>query len=227
MRERSIVAECDDLACAARRVPDVEVTVVKSQTSSRTDTAGRFFLSGFPQVGSTSAFAGSPTTRCSSITVPSDDTTDVEVTLGVTALQLTGMVVQEHAAHSALGRVRDTTKSGHRTLRDAQRNREAASVAAQRHDANDSRRHVVTVETVVVLRFARAGRGNCPPQFFVDGIQAYGFSIDDMPPGDVEGVEFYAGAAGLPPEFNRMRGQTICGTVAIWTRIPGGDDTKP
>jgi len=74
------------------------------------------------------------------------------------------------------------------------------------------------------LRFARVGRSNCPPQFFVDGMQVTGYSIDDMPPGDVEGVELYAGAAGLPPEFNRMRGTTICGTVAIWTRIPGGGD---
>jgi hypothetical protein len=55
-------------------------------------------------------------------------------------------------------------------------------------------------------------------------MQVSGYSIDDMPPGDVEGVELYAGAAGLPPEFNRMRGTTICGTVAIWTRIPGGGD---
>jgi outer membrane receptor for monomeric catechols len=74
------------------------------------------------------------------------------------------------------------------------------------------------------VRFARVARRNCPPQFFVDGIEVTGFSIDDMPPGDVEGVELYAGAAGLPPEYNRMHGTSICGTVIIWTRIPSTVD---
>ena len=39
----------------------------------------------------------------------------------------------------------------------------------------------------LALRFSRVGRTGCPPQFYIDGIQATGFTIDDMPPGDVEG----------------------------------------
>jgi hypothetical protein len=48
-----------------------------------------------------------------------------------------------------------------------------------------------------------------------------------MPPVDVEGVELYAGPAGLPPEFNQLYGTTACGTVAIWTRLPGNPPAKP
>jgi outer membrane receptor for monomeric catechols len=77
------------------------------------------------------------------------------------------------------------------------------------------------------LRFARSGGANCPPQFFVDGISAAGFTVDEMPPGDVEGIELYSGSAGLPPEFNRLRGTPNCGTVVIWTRIPGNEKAKP
>ena len=67
-----------------------------------------------------------------------------------------------------------------------------------------------------------AARTNCPPQYFVDGIQVTGFNIDDMPVSDVEGIELYAGAATLPPEFNKYSSTVNCGAVIIWTRIPGG-----
>jgi len=77
------------------------------------------------------------------------------------------------------------------------------------------------------LRFSRSTNKGCPPQFFIDGIQATGFGIDDMPPGDVEGVELYSGAAGVPPEFNRFFSTVNCGAVIIWTRIPGNDRSKP
>ena len=45
--------------------------------------------------------------------------------------------------------------------------------------------------------------------------------IDEIPPGDIEGIELYGGAAGVPPEYSRSRGTSTCGTVLIWTRIPG------
>jgi hypothetical protein len=76
------------------------------------------------------------------------------------------------------------------------------------------------------LRFARNPRGNCPPQYFVDGIATSNFDIDEVLPGDVEGVELYAGSAGVPPQFNRFFGTSICGTILIWTRIPGKENDK-
>ena len=76
------------------------------------------------------------------------------------------------------------------------------------------------------LRFARNPRGNCPPQYFVDGIPASNFDIDEVLPGDVEAVELYSGAAGVPPQYNRFNGTSICGTILIWTRIPGKENEK-
>jgi hypothetical protein len=75
------------------------------------------------------------------------------------------------------------------------------------------------------LHFSRVPKANCPPQYYVDGIQVTGFNIDDMPARDVEGVEVYAGPAGLPPEYNRVHSNVICGTIIIWTRIPGNDSS--
>ena len=46
------------------------------------------------------------------------------------------------------------------------------------------------------LRFNRAQMGgrDCPPQYWVDGVKAYGLNIDDIIPQDVEGIEIYEGA---------------------------------
>jgi hypothetical protein len=72
------------------------------------------------------------------------------------------------------------------------------------------------------LRFNRAQIGrDCPPQYWVDGVKAYNFNIDDVVPSDVEGIEIYPGAATVPPQYNTREGTTICGVVLIWTRIPG------
>ena len=64
---------------------------------------------------------------------------------------------------------------------------------------------------------ARAGGGRrCPIQYFVDGVFTFGFNIDDVRPGDIEGVEVYRGASVIPAEFNR--GSAMCGVILIWTR---------
>jgi hypothetical protein len=65
------------------------------------------------------------------------------------------------------------------------------------------------------------GGRDCPPQYWVDGVKAFGLNIDDIIPQDVEGIEIYEGASTVPPQFNTKEGTTICGVVLIWTRIPG------
>jgi hypothetical protein len=76
------------------------------------------------------------------------------------------------------------------------------------------------------VRFSRSPgvRGDCPPQYWVDGMRVENASPDEFPPGDVEAVELYAGSATIPPQFaprvQSIRTQT-CGAVVIWTRLPG------
>mgnify|MGYP002780515169 CR=1 FL=1 len=64
---------------------------------------------------------------------------------------------------------------------------------------------------------ARNGGRRCPIQYFIDGIPAAGYNIDDMPATDVEGLEVYRGASEIPAEFNRRT--AMCGVIVIWTRI--------
>lgn len=205
-------------------IPDVEVTALKIAKVVRTDTAGEFVITGIPSGATQLSFrrlAYSPVVR--SVEVPVDDTTDIDVTLGVVAQQLSAVVVQSDANRiRAMADFYDRRKQGigHFITR---------SDIEARHPMllSDMMRMIPGAMLIpsgpgrVALRFARAGPGNCPPQFFIDGVQANGFNVDDMPPGDVEGVEIYAGPAGLPPEFNKIRSTVACGAVIIWTRVPG------
>jgi len=65
------------------------------------------------------------------------------------------------------------------------------------------------------------GGGGCQMDYYLDGIRQplhTGFSVDLLPPEDVEGIEIYTGPSRSPAIFS-YRGAT-CGVVAIWTRDP-------
>lgn len=205
---------------------NVEVTAMKTGKTVRTDTAGKFVLAGLPHGLLDISFrrlAYQPVVL--SIDVPEEDTTNVEVTLGVVAQKLTGVVVQEHAEHLRALRDFESRRKqgiGHFITRAQIEKRDPGLLS----DMVRSIPGVLVSPTPsgrAVMHFARTGRMNCPVQFYVDGVQVDGFNIDDMPPGDVEGMELYAGPGGLPPEYNRVYSTSNCGTVLIWTRIPGND----
>jgi hypothetical protein len=72
------------------------------------------------------------------------------------------------------------------------------------------------------LRMGRAsGARDCPPDFWIDGVRAQFFSVDDMPVADIEALEIYRGPSGVPPEYNARLGNPGCGAIVIWTRVPG------
>ncbi|HVX39563.1 MAG TPA: carboxypeptidase regulatory-like domain-containing protein [Gemmatimonadaceae bacterium] len=209
---------------AKQPIEQVEVSVVNGSAAARTDTAGRFALTGL--------FPGSAALRFRRLgfepvvlmaQVPSGDTTDVDVTLTVVAQQLKGVIVQEDAAKiMQLADFEDRRRRGfghfitraqieaRRPLLMSEMARQIPGTVLLPNRAGQS-----------TLYFAGAPHQSCPPQYWVDGVMVTGFNIDDIVPSDVEGVEFYSGPAGLPPQYNRSRGNTICGVVLIWTRLPG------
>ena len=63
-------------------------------------------------------------------------------------------------------------------------------------------------------------RSNCLPQYFVDGQRVANIEVDDLSARDVEGVELYAGPSSTPTQF-QQGAITSCGTVVIWSRVPG------
>jgi len=65
------------------------------------------------------------------------------------------------------------------------------------------------------------GRGSCPFRFIMNGARLLpGFTMDDVSPHGIEGIEIYMGAAGLPIEFQGFSSDVggTCGVIVIWLR---------
>jgi hypothetical protein len=72
------------------------------------------------------------------------------------------------------------------------------------------------------VRFVRANSridgADCPPEMWFDGVRTFGATVDEVDPGEVEGIELYRGLGQVPAEYlSRTAG---CGVVVIWTRSP-------
>ena len=72
------------------------------------------------------------------------------------------------------------------------------------------------------LRFTRTqGPRDCPPQYWVDGQRIEAGQPDEFTPEDVEAIEIYAGPATIPVQFAPRPWAYTCGSIVIWTRLPG------
>jgi hypothetical protein len=74
-------------------------------------------------------------------------------------------------------------------------------------------------------RSASNPRGDCPPQYFIDGMRMEGGSADEIIPHDIEALEVYAGIATIPLQFapRAVQREKTCGAIVIWTRLPGNE----
>ena len=207
---------------------DVEIMNPQTGKLARSDSLGLFLLNGLPAGKIELRFrrlSYSPVTA--TIDVEAEDTTAVIVTLRVVAQQLNAVIVLDTP-----GRLRDYSGFEGRRKQGIGHFITRAEIEARRPlQLSDMMRTIpgaalapTSVGTASTLRFGRSLNSlkpNCAPLYWIDGIRAIGLNIDDVPPGDVEGIELYAGAAGLPPRFHQGREDVSCGTVVIWTRTPG------
>jgi len=69
------------------------------------------------------------------------------------------------------------------------------------------------------FRGAAIGSTNCPPQYWIDGIPLERGLADEIFPDNVEAIELYASPATTPPQFSTRN--PTCGTVVVWSRLPG------
>lgn len=64
-------------------------------------------------------------------------------------------------------------------------------------------------------------RRDCTPMIWLDGQRAPGLEVDDVLTRDIEGIELYSGPSTTPMQFSQYSSSSTCGTIVIWTRIPG------
>lgn len=211
-------------------IPGVEVWLRGSDMYTHTNDAGGFRIPNTPvgPVKVTVRRLGFEQTTVD-LTLRAGQQDSLVVALTSVAANLPGVLVEdEHMTRSkrllAGFWERRSRGFGHYYTRDDIEKRDA-------HDFADIVRMTPSVSIVSVngrkqIRFSRSPgiRGDCPPQYWVDGMRIEGATPDEFPPQDVEAIELYAGSATIPPQFapriQTTRTQT-CGAVVIWTRLPG------
>ena len=208
-------------------IPSVEVIVVKTGVTVRSDTRGHFIIAGVtagPTDISFRRISFAPVIL--SFPIAENDTVEAVVTLGANGAQMLPTTEFDAAvererhldsfeAHRRAGAGHfitraDIERRSPRRLTDLLRSVPGTSIGLDRNG-------------MPTLLFAGTPHGtNCAPAYFMDGLRVRTLNIDDIPPVDIEGIELYSGSAGLPPEYNQFVGSTaVCGTVVIWTRLPG------
>lgn len=60
-------------------------------------------------------------------------------------------------------------------------------------------------------------RAQCLPSVFLDGQYTRGFNVNDIPPQFIKLLVAYRSAATVPPQFMDPRGNSSCGTIAVFT----------
>jgi len=71
-------------------------------------------------------------------------------------------------------------------------------------------------------RFASfsGSRAGCMPNLWIDGQLVPGAEVDDVVATDIEAIELYENWTSTPNQFSK--GTSLpCGTIVIWTRVPG------
>jgi len=61
----------------------------------------------------------------------------------------------------------------------------------------------------------------CIPDMWLDGQRARGMEIDDLVATTVEAMELYDSFSTVPSQFAHSANSVPCGTIVVWTRIPG------
>ncbi|MBL0169172.1 MAG: hypothetical protein IPP90_00375 [Gemmatimonadaceae bacterium] len=83
--------------------------------------------------------------------------------------------------------------------------------------------NVVRGKVRFVANTAGSRQTSCQPDIWLDGTRSRGMEVDEILPSTVEAMELYPYFSTTPVEFQPIGANTTpCGTIVIWTRIPGG-----
>jgi len=197
----------------------------KTAVWTRTDSAGAYHLGGLPAGKTQLVFRRLGFEPVTKDVVVSERAQTVDVTMEMLPAEMAALITE------ASTRVREMLRdfwqrreqgNGHFITRADIEDRQPMNLSDMMRSIPGMQLISHRVGTEATLRFARnAGGHDCPPQYYIDGVMARGFNIDDMPPSDVEGIEIYPGVSTVPPQFKSVTGTSACGVVVIWSRVPG------
>jgi hypothetical protein len=199
-------------------IEGVEVTDLLTKTSALTTKTGTVTLVFLPDGGALvriRKLGYQPITM--PIAISPDDTTPVTVTLATTATTLPAVVTKESSPFYRSSRLRDFEER-----RRAGFGQFIAEGELRKNDAGKMS-NVVRRFTGMrvdckrsVCRALSTRHGSCPVTLFVDGVPTTETNLEQINVNEYAGIEFYAGGATIPPEYNRTG--SACGVMLLWTR---------
>lgn len=211
---------------AGNPIPEADVSIVSAHLLSRTDIAGVF---AFTRLGTGQTelavrrLGYAP--RSLQIDVRPDMRDTVIVVLVEQALELPGVAVNDQMKRQLIWiedfyRRRAKGIGGTYFTRDDIEARHASRLSDVLRDAPGVRFVRSRLGSGVRFDASSNFRRDCQPQYWVDGQRVSNVEVDDFPVRDVEGIELYAGPSSTPQQFSQGA-ITTCGTVVIWSRVPG------
>lgn len=219
---------------AGRRLRDAGVMISgEASLRSVTDDSGAFHFAGAP-VGRIALVAKRigfwPETL--SVDVLDGRPTHVDFVMRTTALILKTEVVNADSARTykmAAFNKRRSRGIGVFITRDEIEKRQSASVSELLRyvpGVTISQRAAGEPQPVHMQRSSNpTNQATCTVLLYVDGNPYPNGSVDDFPPGSLEGIEVYRSASEIPAEF-RTR-DSMCGLIALWTRDPEAARRQP
>jgi hypothetical protein len=209
---------------AGRPIQNADVGIVAHRKLTRTDGQGRFSIGKVPS-GDIELSVRRLTYEPQRIQV--DLTSDVD-TLRITLVALVALLRPIEVAASEM-RLRENIEDFYRRLargvgqyvtRDDIEKRWGGKPSDMLRNTSGIRFVKVPAGRGVRFPFTSINRRDCPPMIWIDGQKAPGLEIDEVPLGDVEGIELYNGPSTTPMQFSQVTSANTCGTIVIWSRPP-------
>lgn len=165
----------------------------------------------------------------SEVTLPVAGPGPVVVTLEAVPQQLAAVVVRASRRGPYTGRMADFNRR-----RDLGFGRffTAADIDQRRPiNTSDLLRMVpgMAVQTRGFTSVLRLRNSGCDPLVWVDGAPATAgyLDVDAFAPSTLAGIEVYSGPATVPVELRSVGGQSGCGVIALWSRVPDPQTRRP
>jgi hypothetical protein len=210
---------------AGAPVPLVDIGIVALHKLVKTNEAGVFRIDNVP-AGDVSVsirkLGFEPMTLAHTVVIGTSDTLHVQLTPKI--VRLAGVEVSERDMRRLFWIEdfyrRRTRGIGTYVTREEIEARRASRVSDALRDTPGIR--FVRTRGGTGIRFMSSAiqRRDCIPMIWLDGQRAQGMEIDELPVNEIEGIELYHGPSTTPLQFSQGA-ITTCGTIVIWSRVPG------
>jgi len=203
-------------------IEGAQVTDILSKVSSLTTKTGTVSLIFLPDSGSVvrvQKIGYQPATML--VKISALDTVPITMLLNGVATALPTVVTKDSNTRSL--------SPGLRAMEERRRTGFGYFVTEAELRKNDSKRMTSIVRTFPSVNIACPSKGlrigecwavgvrrGCPVEVYINGIISTDNDLQKMPVSEYAGVEFYAGAATIPTEYNKTG--SSCGVLLFWMR---------